>query len=314
MSDKDRAYRIPPDNPFVKTPGARGEVWAYGMRNPWRMSFDPAKGDLWVGDVGWESMEMIYKVQRGGNYGWSIMEGSQSVDPNGKRGPTPILAPTVEHPHTEALSITGGYVYHGKRHPLLAGKYVYGDYVTGKIWALGYDRQITSHQELMDTALRIICFGVDGTGEMYVVDYDGGVTGWSPIKPAVEKYRSPNGSAKPAYLPIPKRWSLIPACSRTKSRPTAGPMAPPHRVVAVPGREQIDLFERNDPYRGYLKNHFDFRRQRDCQNGILKIEANRSASRRRCSSTQDEWHAYNYVWMTTKPTPSGAQRRPKPRV
>ena len=81
----------------------------------------------------------------------------------------------MEHPHTEALSITGGYVYHGKRHPLLAGKYVYGDYVTGKIWGLGYNKQITWHRELLDTPLRIICFGTDADGELLVVDYSGGI-------------------------------------------------------------------------------------------------------------------------------------------
>lgn len=299
VKDKDRAYRIPPDNPFVKTPGARGEVWAYGMRNPWRMSFDPAKGDLWVGDVGWESMEMIYKVQRGGNYGWSIMEGSQSVDPNGKRGPTPILAPTVEHPHTEALSITGGYVYHGKRHPLLAGKYVYGDYVTGKIWALGYDRQITSHQELMDTALRIICFGVDGTGEMYVVDYDGGI------------YRLESNEAGGRKVSFPKRLSETGLFANTQTL-EPNPGVQPYqikahgwadgttstRVVAVPGREQIDLFERNDPYRGYLKNHFRF----PDGSVIAKTVSLKIKGKPQRLETQvlhrhkDEWHAYNYVW------------------
>ncbi|MHB8522358.1 MAG: PQQ-dependent sugar dehydrogenase [Limisphaerales bacterium] len=116
-----RPYRVPPDNPFINTPGARPEVWCYGLRNPWRMSFDSHTGDLWVGDVGWELWEMIYRVRRGANYGWSIIEGKQMVKPDGKRGPTPIVPPTVVHPHSEAASITGGYVYHGKRLPELQG-------------------------------------------------------------------------------------------------------------------------------------------------------------------------------------------------
>ncbi len=90
-------------------------MWAYGFRNPWRMSFDRATGDLWVGDVGWELWEMVYRVKKGGNYGWSIMEGPQPVKPEGKRGPTPISPPNLAFPHTEAASITGGYVYRGKR-------------------------------------------------------------------------------------------------------------------------------------------------------------------------------------------------------
>ena len=97
-----RNYAIPKDNPFVDLQGARPEIWAYGFRNPWKMSFDRLTDDLWVGDVGWESSEMIYQVQRGGNYVWSITEGSQSVHPTDKRGPTPILPPVTEHDHTEA--------------------------------------------------------------------------------------------------------------------------------------------------------------------------------------------------------------------
>ena len=123
---------MPPDNPFLKTPKARPEIWAYGFRNPWRMSFDRQTGDLWVGDVGWELWEMIYRVQKGGNYGWSVMEGPQRVRPESKRGPTPILPPALALPHTESASITGGYVYRGKSYTELAGVYICGDWVTRK--------------------------------------------------------------------------------------------------------------------------------------------------------------------------------------
>ena len=110
-----RSYRVPHDNPFVGMAGARPEIWAFGFRNPWKMSFDHATGDLWAGDVGWELWEMIDKVKRGGNYGWSVMEGPQPVHVEGGRGPAPIVAPLKVHPHSEAASITGGYVYHGTR-------------------------------------------------------------------------------------------------------------------------------------------------------------------------------------------------------
>src|SRR5262249_4763972 len=135
-----KPYAVPPDNPFLKTPGARPEVWAYGFRNPWRMSFDRDTGDLWVGDVGWELWEMVYHVQKGGNYGWSVMEGPQAVRPDSRRGPTPILPPALAFPHTEAASITGGYVYHGKRLPELQGVYVCGDWVTRKLWGARFER------------------------------------------------------------------------------------------------------------------------------------------------------------------------------
>src|ERR1043165_3684907 len=125
--ENGKPYAIPPDNPFIKTPNARPETWAYGFRNPWRMSFDRQTGDLWVGDVGWEQWEMIYRIRKGGNYGWSVMEGPQAVRPESRRGPTPILPPALAFPHTEAASITGGYVYRGKQFKDLSGVYICGD-------------------------------------------------------------------------------------------------------------------------------------------------------------------------------------------
>ena len=170
-----RASRIgfPPDNPFIKTSGVRPEIWAFGFRNPWRMSFDRATGDLWVGDVGWELWEMIHKVKRGGNYGWSVMEGPQPVHVDWKRGPGPILPPTIAHPHSEAASITGGYVYHGARLPELAGAYIYGDYQTGTIWGLRTTgEKITWHQELARSPLHLVAFGESQDGELFLIDHD----------------------------------------------------------------------------------------------------------------------------------------------
>ena len=133
------------------------------------MSFDRATGDLWVGDVGWELWELIYRVVRGGNYGWSLTEGRQPVRPDGPRGPTPILPPTTDHPHSEAASITGGYVYRGDRLKDLAGTYIYGDYQSGKVWGLrGDGRRV----ELADTGLRLASFGEDGAGELFLVEHE----------------------------------------------------------------------------------------------------------------------------------------------
>lgn len=170
-------YRVPPDNPLVDLPEARGEIWAYGFRNPWRMNFDAVRGDLWVGDVGWELWEMIYRVVPGGNYGWSVVEGPQPIDPDGPRGPTPILPPTVAHSHTEAASITGGDVYWGDRLEELRGAYVYGDYVTGKLWGLRLDEQgeVGWHEELADTSMQVISFGVSQQRDLYLLDYGGSI-------------------------------------------------------------------------------------------------------------------------------------------
>ena len=139
------------------------------------MSFDAETGRLWVGDVGQDLWEMIWVVRRGGNYGWSVQEGSHAFHPHKPSGPGPILPPVIEHPHTDCRSITGGYVYHGTKHPELDDVYIYGDYQYGKIWGLRYDgERITWHQELADSALQIPGFAIGRDGEILMVDHLGG--------------------------------------------------------------------------------------------------------------------------------------------
>ena len=175
-ADDGRNYRVPADNPFVNLEGARSEIWSYGFRNPWKMSFDQETGDLWVGDVGWQLWEMIYRVERGGNYGWSIMEGRQPAVPEQEPGPTPIRPPTIDHPHSEAASITGGFVYRGQMLPDLAGAYVYGDYQTGIVWAARMEGdRVVDVRELAHTPLQLVGFGEDNDGELYLLDHAGGI-------------------------------------------------------------------------------------------------------------------------------------------
>lgn len=172
-AENGKAYAIPKDNPFLQTPGAMPEIWAFGFRNPWKISFDP-QGRLWCGDVGWELWEMIHLVQRGGNHGWSAYEASQPIKPETQR-PEPVIPPVAAHPHTEAASITGGYVYHGARFPELRGAYIYGDYETGKIWALWHDgKQVTRRDEIADTPHKIATFGQSEDGEIYWINYEKG--------------------------------------------------------------------------------------------------------------------------------------------
>lgn len=167
-----RPYAVPHDNPFVQTTGARPEVWAYGLRNPWKISFDTKNGTLWCGDVGWQEWENIYQIKRGGNYGWAAMEGINVLDMKRKGGPSPITPPVVTHSHAEAASITGGFVYHGKMLPELQGAYVYADYETGKIWALWHDgAQITRHEEIADTPFAVVTFAQGEDGELLFAHY-----------------------------------------------------------------------------------------------------------------------------------------------
>jgi uncharacterized repeat protein (TIGR03806 family) len=170
-----KAYAIPPDNPFVSLKDARGEVWAYGLRNPWKMSFDRQAGDLWVGDVGWELWEMVYRVRKADNYGWSLYEGPQPVHTERPRGPTPIVPPTIEIPHTEGVSVTGGFVYRGKKFPKLVGTYVFGDWETRRIWGATVEGEaVGPKREIMDPTVRVVDFAEDNDGELYLLDYDDG--------------------------------------------------------------------------------------------------------------------------------------------
>lgn len=171
--DPGLAYAIPPDNPFVGQPGARGEVWAYGMRNPWRMSFDRKTGDLWVGDVGQNKWEEIDVIQKGGDYGWPIMEGThpyKAVMPA-----APLIPPILDYPHPFGNCVTGGYVYRGKNLKGFEGAYLYADYIIGWVRALRYqDGKVTDDEEVISQPDNISSFGEDENGELYLLSYSGG--------------------------------------------------------------------------------------------------------------------------------------------
>jgi glucose/arabinose dehydrogenase len=175
-STEEEPYRVPPDNPLLHLPEARPEIYAYGFRNPWRMSIDPRTGDIWVGNNGQDLWETAYLVRPGDNYGWSVFEGNHPFYLNRRRGPTPIVPPTIEHHHIESRSLTGGVVYYGERFPELEGAYIYGDYATGKIWGARHEQgKLTWQQELADTTLQIAAFRVDPEGELLIVDHGGGI-------------------------------------------------------------------------------------------------------------------------------------------
>jgi glucose/arabinose dehydrogenase len=166
-------YAIPPDNPFVDRAGARPEIWTYGFRNPWRFSFDRETGLMYCADVGQDKREEINIIARGKNYGWNIMEGNLPFK-NG-RSKRDLVAPIKDYGRDFGGSVTGGYVYRGKKIPSLAGYYIYGDYLSGRIWALKYENgRMTEDFELLRTGIHISSFGEDVDGELYVCDHLGG--------------------------------------------------------------------------------------------------------------------------------------------
>lgn len=178
--DAASPYAVPADNPFVDDPDGADEVWAYGLRNPWRFSFDRVRGDLYIGDVGQSQVEEV-SVQAAGsaggdNYGWNVMEGSRcfeadSCDTSG------LVLPVHEYEHPEGCSITGGYVYRGSALSWMEGRYLFGDFCAGFIRSFvlsgGDATDVTDHTAELGDVGRLASFGEDADGELYVLDIQG---------------------------------------------------------------------------------------------------------------------------------------------
>lgn len=303
---RERTYTIPADNPFAKTPGARGEVWAYGTRNPWKISFDRATGDLWVGDVGWELWELVYRVRKGDNYGWSVVEGRQPVNSEWDRGPTPIVPPTIEVPHTDGASITGGFVYRGKKFPELVGQYIFGDWETRRIWGAKIEGdKILPYRDICEPTVRVIDFAEDAEGEVYLLDYNAGT-----IHTFV---RNEIGGDRPRF---PTRLtetglydSLAPLHAAAGVLPFAinveqwADQAAAERVVGLPGQTSIDLLPRPKQVPGSM-----FSRSMVWPKGAvlaktlsLDLKAGDVATRRKIETQMlhydgREWRGYTYEW------------------
>ncbi len=172
-----RPYGIPPDNPFVDTPGARPEIWAFGLRNPWRFSFDRATGELWIGDVGqsaWEEVDVLAPGRAGANLGWDLLEGSHPFE--GQPGDARTVPPVYEYPHDgEVCAVTGGFVYRGGRIPALRGAYVFGDFCRGALEAIARRDGRVVHRELGPVVPALASFGEDAAGELYALSLQGPV-------------------------------------------------------------------------------------------------------------------------------------------
>jgi len=166
-------YTIPKDNPFVDSPGHKPEIWAYGLRNPWRFSFDKPTKRLFAGDVGQDKYEEIDIIEKGGNYGWRIKEGLHDFNVPAEGINTKMIDPVYEYNHDIGISIIGGYVYHGKALPWLEGKYIYGDY-NGKLWTLtntggNWENNDLAISKTSNDNLQLLSFGEDENGEIYVL-------------------------------------------------------------------------------------------------------------------------------------------------
>ncbi|MDJ0907868.1 MAG: PQQ-dependent sugar dehydrogenase [Woeseiaceae bacterium] len=184
--DTGSPYAIPPSNVFAANAGspcltgvgggACPEIFVWGLRNPWRFSFDSANGDLWIGDVGQNSWEEVNRAQGGENFGWRVREGAHCFNPASGCS-TAFTDPVTEYDHSVGASITGGFVYRGSAVPDLVGWYVFGDFVSGRIFAIPADTpSFVAPTELLDTTIPIATFAQDSDGELFVVSYGGTIS------------------------------------------------------------------------------------------------------------------------------------------
>ncbi|SIO61576.1 conserved hypothetical protein, HNE_0200 family [Singulisphaera sp. GP187] len=293
--DGNQHYAIPPDNPFVKTPGARPEIWAYGLRNPWRMGCDAKTGQIWVGTNGQDQWETAHLIGRGENYGWSVYEGSHPFYLERKRGPTPHVPPTIEHSHAEFRSLTGGVVYYGDKLPDLNGAYIYGDYSSGRIWGMKHDGQrVLWHRELADTPLQIASFRVDHHGELLIVDHGGGIDRLVPVPESETRAPFPTLLSQTGLLTSTSEHKLDPAIiPYSVNAPGWTDGARAEHFIAVPGDLKVGF----DPGRGW-----DFPDNTALvQLLTLEREPGNEASRFRVETRvmlrqQGEWTGYSYRW------------------
>ncbi len=181
-TSQGRNYAIPADNPFAgNQEGYREEIFAWGLRNPWRASFDPETGRFWAGDVGQDAWEEVDIIEKGRNYGWNIMEGFHCFDPPEDCDTTGLIMPVCEYGHGLGNSITGGHVYRGSAAPELEGLYVFADFGSGRIWTLRYDGSgDPENSVIIDSSLNISTFGVDEAGELYLCAFDGKIYLFAP--------------------------------------------------------------------------------------------------------------------------------------
>ena len=290
-----RSYSIPNDNPFIHLEGARPEIWVYGIRNPWRITFDRETGHLWAGNVGQDRWEMIHLVRRGDNYGWSLYEGSHPFFLNRKPGPTPIVKPTVEHPHSEARSITGGVVYYGSKFPELRGAYIYGDYATGKMWALRHNgERLIWHREIGDTTLQIVSFGIDHNDELLIVDLARGIYQLERKPESTEKF--PIRLSETGMFTSVKDHQTDPGLiSYSVNAPLWADGAHVERFIALPGDSQIEMSAADGVGWSFPDGTALI------QTFALNIEVGNPTSRHRIETRlltrqQGEWVGYSYIW------------------
>jgi uncharacterized repeat protein (TIGR03806 family) len=295
-AEEGRPYAVPADNPFVDGPeGARPEIWAFGLRNVWRFSFDRETGDLWAGDVGQNKVEEIDLIVRGGNYGWRRFEADRVFDDGTELALEPAIPPVSSYPRSEGISVTGGVVYRGQRFPSLQGQYLYGDYVSGNLWRVvhagngGFVTELAAR-----TGRSIASFGEDDEGELFVCSFDGGIHRVVPAEDEADPFADwPERLSETGLF----AWDEEARRARPTEALTAYEVNAPFwsdgaekgRWFALPEGEAFGYAEEGAwevPVGATLVKHFRARHGR----GMRDLET------RLTRRTEDGWEAATYVW------------------
>ncbi len=291
-------YGIPQDNPYIgNTDGWRPEIWSWGMRNPWRFSFDRSTGKLWVGDVGQNQWEEIDIVERGHNYGWNIMEGTHCYSPSTGCDTTGLTLPIFEYSHSVGHSITGGYVYRGSRLPGLYGTYIYGDYVDREIWGLRYENgAVVENTLLADSPNLVSSFGEDEAGEVYVVNYSGQIYTFDPPDTNTTPGNIPDTLSNAGlYTDMINQTVALGIIPYGVNSRLWSDGAYKTRYLALPGVTQIGFSENGFwqfPPNAVLVKNFYLEMERGNPDSRKIIETRFLVKR----STGDQWDGFSYEW------------------
>lgn len=291
-----RNYGIPPDNPFADGNGGRPEIYAYGLRNPYRWSFDSFTDELWLADVGQNAYEEVDIITLGGNYGWNTMEGFHCFQPPQGCEVGDRVLPVAEYPHSAGQSVTGGHVYRGNAIPGLRGRYVFGDFTNGNIWAIARDAgPIDQSDVALDTSLSISAFARDADNALYVLNYFGGAGGGihrivpagdsTPPDDGVSQTLSGTGCVNMSDPRVPADGTVAYA----PNAPFWSDGAAKYRAAALPDGTTIQIDTDGDlllPTGAVLIKHFEL------DGDIFET--------RLFYNHADGWQGYSYRWNDTR--------------
>ena len=295
-----KPYSVPKDNPFVDDQRFVPETWAYGLRNPWRIAADAKTGHVWVGNNGQDLWEQAFFVRKGDNYGWSVTEGGHPFYPLRKTGPTPIVKPTIEHHHAEFRSLTGGIVLYGTQLPELEGAYLYGDYSTGRIWAMKHDgTKPVWHKELATPRIQITGFGQNTRGELIVSDHSptGGLYTLEPTPKASPVANFPRTLGASGLFDAVGEHRMKPGLiPYTINAPFWSDGMHKERFIALPGDATIDYTKTRGwgfPDKTVIVKSFALEREEGNPASRAWVET------RFLTKQEGEWYGYSYMWNVT---------------